>query len=323
MCSMHKKLDELRKRGEPYELSVPLMKDLISQANDMKIKEVFLVGGEPFIEEGIFDVIKYASMLGMRTTVTTNGVLLNNKKIDSIFDSGLLFLTFSIDGPDKETYRRIRGENAFKRVIENLKNLISKKSEKKLGRPQITILCTVMKQNIDKLPEMVKFVKHIGVDLIGFQPVVPDNTDQCCDSVTDTWIDSRMYKILDNTIDDLIELKKNEFSDFIMSSLQQLMLMKSYFRKEMPKVRNCYIGFNRLMVTQDHKLYFCTPDPFSGYTSFGDVSKTPLRELWKSGETKKFRKYIKKCKRPCLLFCAYRPDLEPDFDKFNDKLIKE
>lgn len=319
---MHEKLDELKKRGEPYELSVPLMKDLISQANDMEIKEVFLVGGEPFIEKGIFDVIKYASMLGIRTTVTTNGALLNNKKIDSIFDSGLLFLTFSIDGPDKETYRRIRGENVFERVIGNLRNLILKKSEKKLGRPQITILCTVMKQNIDKLTEMVKFAKDIGVDLIGFQPVVSDNTDQRCDGVTNTWINSGMYQILDNSIDELVELKKNEFSDFIMSSAQQLMLMKSYFRKEMSKIRNCYIGFNRLMVTQDHKLYFCAPNP-SGYTSFGDVSQTPLRELWKSEEAKRFRKYIKKCKRPCLLFCAYRPDLEPDFDKFNDKLIKE
>jgi MoaA/NifB/PqqE/SkfB family radical SAM enzyme len=310
---MHKKAEELIRLGRPYELSVPLMKDLISQASAMKIKEIFFVGGEPFIEEKILDVVKYAVSLGMRTGITTNGALLNDEKSDRIFDSGLANLTFSIDGPDKETYGRIRGEGIFETVISNLKKFILKRKNKKLKSPEVAILCTVMRQNIDKLPEMVRFAKNLEVDSIYFQPVVSDNTDQSCDHFVDTWIDSKKYDVLDKNVDALIKLKNGGFGDFIKISQQKLMLMNSYFRQELLNERKCYIGFSRLIVTQDHLLYFCAPDPLTGRETLGDVDKMPLRQLWKSQEAKRFRKYIKKCKRPCLLYCSYR--MEPEYLK--------
>jgi len=318
MCSMQDKLEELKAKGKPYELSFSLMKDLILQAYNMKIREVFFVGGEPFLETKIFELIKYASQLNMSTVVTTNGVLLNEGIINNIFDSGLLYLTFSIDGPDKETHENIRGKDIFEKIISNLNALILKKRERNLTGPKVTILCTVMKQNISKLPQMVDFANKLGVDWLQFQPVVPDNADQSRDIISDTWIGPESYDLLDGNVDKIIRLKYDKFPDFIVSSFQQLQLMKSYYRNYIQNRRKCYIGFNRLMVTQDRKIYFCASDPKNGDVSFGDVSQHPLKKLWKSKEASKFRKYIKKCKRPCLLFCAYRPE----FDTMRDGPVK-
>lgn len=322
MCNMHDKLEELKGKGRPYELSFSLMKDLILQAHNMKIKEVYFVGGEPLIEEKIFHLIAYATQLNMRTVVNTNGVLVDGEKISKILNSGLSYLVFSIDGPDKETYESIRGERIFDKVSYNLKNLIEKRNDRNIKTPQITILCTIMKQNAGKLPDMVRFARNIGVDSINFQPVVPDNTDQSTDYVSDTWINPEMYGILDDSIDSLISLKNNGFSNYITSSVEQLELVKLYFRRQMSMVRKCYIGFSRLIVTQDYRLYFCAPNPKNGDVSFGDVSKTSLRKLWKSREAKRFRGFIKKCKRPCLLFCAYRPEFDAIIHRFS-KIIKK
>jgi MoaA/NifB/PqqE/SkfB family radical SAM enzyme len=325
MCNMHNKMEELKKAGKPYELSVPLMKNLISQAHRMKIKEVYFIGGEPFIEENIFDLISYASGLGMRTVINTNGLLLSDDKIEKVFDSGLSSLTFSIDGPDKATYENIRGERIFEQVIKNAKELIKMRKEKGLSRLTVAILCTIMKQNIRELPEMVPFAKELGMDALQFQPVVPDNTDASKDIISDTWIDEENYAILDASIDQIIKLKKNEFHGFISNSFQHLELTKLYFRKKMPMVRKCYAGFNRILVTQDHTLYFCAPDPATGMTTHGDVSKTALKALWTSKEAWQFRRHIKRCKRPCLLLCAYRPEFDSlgdKFRKFNTRIDK-
>ncbi|MBI5873495.1 MAG: radical SAM protein [Candidatus Omnitrophica bacterium] len=313
---MHKKMEELKSTGKPYELSVSLMKNLILQAYRIGIKEVYFVGGEPFIEENIFNLVQCASRLGMASTVNTNGLLLNADKIDRVFDCGLSCLTFSIDGPDKETYESIRGEHIFEQVVGNLENLLSRRAEKGSLKPRITILCTVMRQNIQKLPQMVVFAKKIGVDWVQFQPVVPDNTDQSQDVFSDTWIGEENFNTLDSSINDVIRLKKGEFSSFITSSFQQLELTKLYFRNQMPRVRSCYLGLSRLIVTQDHKLYFCAQDPLTGNVSFGDVSQKPLKELWTSKEAGRFREHIKHCNRPCLLFCAYRHEFDSLWDRF-------
>jgi MoaA/NifB/PqqE/SkfB family radical SAM enzyme len=326
MCTMKERMEEFRKQGRPYELSVPLMKGLIQQAKDMGIQEVFFVGGEPFILKEILGLVGFSTSLGMRTVITTNGVLVTPDKYDDIFNSGLKFLSFSIDGPDAESYEAIRGsQKVFNRVIENFRNIAIERAKRKATYPQLTVICTVMRQNIAKLPELVYLSKDMGADWVQFQPVVPDNTDQAHDCTANTWIGPDMYDVLDRSLDKLIELKNSGFSNYITSSYQQLEMMKAYFRGNMNKPRKCYIGFNRLMVTQDHKIYFCVADPKTKEMSFGDVTKTPLNELWKSRKARRFRKLIRKCERPCLLFCAYRPEFDVVRDslyKIKDKLLK-
>lgn len=323
MCSMEERMNYLRAENRPYKLSISLMKELISQAHKIGIREVYLVGGEPFMEPKIFDIVRYAHNLGMRTVINTNGVLVKGEKIEEIFSSGLSCLTFSIDGPDKESYGRIRGEDVFEDVISNLSSLLAERSKRKEIALQVTILCTIMRQNLTKLPQMVKFASDLGVDNIAFQPVVPDNTDQARWIESDTWVKPEEYEILDKIIDELISLKMTGFQNFITSSIKQLKLMKLYFRSLIPKRRRkCYLGFSRLIVTQDHRLYFCAPDPKSGEVSFGDVSQQSLKELWYSSRARQFRKYIKNCQRPCLLFCSYRLVFDEIFDKLYSFLNK-
>lgn len=321
MCNMSEKMEKSKQEKVPYELPFSLMKNLIFQTYNMKIKEVYFVGGEPLIEGKIFELIKYASDLGMTTVINTNGVLLNEEKINNIFESGLSCVTFSIDGPDRKTHDAVRGENVFDGVTYNLEKLLLARSKKEEAKLRVNILCTVMKENIAKLAEMVMFAKNIGADGLCFQPLVSDNTDQSNAAGSDSWITSQMYDTLDESIGRIKELKKNGFSDFIINSLRQIELMKPYFRKNMALTKRCYLGLSRIIVSQDYKVYFCAPDPVTGKVSFGDVSKVPLANLWKSKEAKRFRKNIKYCKQPCLLFCSDRTEFGKLFDSIY-QLIK-
>jgi len=64
--------------------------------------------GEPLLHKDIFEMVKYAALKGIRVMLTSNGTLLNAEICNKIIDSGLLRITFSVDGVG-DTYTRIRG----------------------------------------------------------------------------------------------------------------------------------------------------------------------------------------------------------------------
>ena len=281
----------------------------------MGIKQLFLLGGEPFLREDIFEIIKYAHSCNLKTLISTNGTLLDNPGIiDKIIDSGLDDLVVSFDGACEDTFRKIRGQGVFDKILTNLGLLNSAKKDKKSSLPNIVLFCTVMDQNIGELTDIVRLAKKLEVSCIGFQPVVKDNTDaRIRDKLDSNWIPESRYGQLDHSINTLIEYKlvsKDNFN-FIFNEIKQLLLVKKYFRGALPK-QNCYAGFNRMIISQDGKMYFCAQEPTQGEISFGDIRKDSLRKLWYSRKAHTFRKCIKKCASPCLLGCCRRDE----FDRF-------
>ncbi|MFH0946120.1 MAG: radical SAM/SPASM domain-containing protein [Planctomycetota bacterium] len=64
--------------------------------------------GEALLHPRIFDMLRLASGRGLRTYLTTNGTLLDQRRRREILDAGLERLTISVDGND-ETHLRTRG----------------------------------------------------------------------------------------------------------------------------------------------------------------------------------------------------------------------
>ena len=64
---------------------------------------LYLTGGEPFLNEYIFDMIEYAHSRKMRVTASTNGSILNDK-INRIVDSPLSGLNISLDADNPSDF---------------------------------------------------------------------------------------------------------------------------------------------------------------------------------------------------------------------------
>ena len=328
MCRMHERYVLLKQQNKCYELSLEVIKYLIRQASRMKIRNLYLVGGEPFLREDIFEIIDFADRHRMNTTITTNGTLLDTEMIDKILASKLAFLNVSLDGSSEEVYGRIRGEGILDKIKEDVRRLTRIKKERGLSFPKVSFLCTIMNQNIGELIDIVHLTKELGGDGVYFQPVVVDNTDQRLSDTSDpNWVPEEKYRLLDSSIDRLIDFKlsSKENFDFLGSSLDQLRLTKRYFRKDKGLYfkRRCYQGFSRVIITQDARMYFCVEGPVPGETSFGDVRKDKLADLWRSSEAKRFRVNMKRCQNPCLLFCSYRTEFDDAMKGIHKRLIKK
>jgi radical SAM protein with 4Fe4S-binding SPASM domain len=324
MCNVQEKYEKLKHLSHAYELDSKTIKGLIEQAADMGIKQLFLIGGEPFLREDLFDIIKFAHNHKMGTVVFTNGTLLGDSAIiERIFDSKLQNLGVSIDGACENTYKNIRGEGIFEKIKNNIQLLGKFKKDKGLTFPSISIACTIMNQNIEELIDIVNLAHALGVNGIGFQPVVMDNTDQRLRNNSNPgWIPASRYGLLEKSIDKLLEYKfsNKENFRFIQSGLVQLSLIKDYFKGSLIlNKQKCYVGFNRIVISQDGKLYFCAEEPDKGDISFGNIHEDRLKDLWYSDKARVFRESIKRCSNHCLLSCTRRNE----FDSLIDVLYYE
>ena len=87
-------------------------------ACDLGITKVRITGGEPFVRKGIFSFLEKLCRIDTLkdVSITTNGALLNRKKIRMLMDMGIRRLNFSLDTLDPSKFARITGRDRFNKV---------------------------------------------------------------------------------------------------------------------------------------------------------------------------------------------------------------
>jgi radical SAM protein with 4Fe4S-binding SPASM domain len=99
------------------EISLQEIEKQIPYLKKAGVKVLILSGGEPLIREDIFDIANLFNKNGFVTTLSTNGLLINQNNIDQI-KKHFSYVGISIDG-DKETHDRFRGmPGAFEKSME-------------------------------------------------------------------------------------------------------------------------------------------------------------------------------------------------------------
>lgn len=86
------------------------------------ITKVRITGGEPFVRKGIFSFLEsLCKMEGLNDiSITTNGALLNHRKLQTLVNMGISRINFSLDTLDQEKFAAITGRDRFQRVWESI-----------------------------------------------------------------------------------------------------------------------------------------------------------------------------------------------------------
>lgn len=148
---------------------------LVKSSGNRRNLEVDFFGGEPLMN---FDTIKKLVEYGrslekeynkhFRFTVTTNGVLLNEEKINYI-NENMDNVVLSIDGR-KETNDRMRktinGKGSYDLIIDNYKKFIVKR-----GNKDYFVRGTYTSNNLDFCEDIIH-MRESGFDKISVEPVV-------------------------------------------------------------------------------------------------------------------------------------------------------
>jgi radical SAM protein with 4Fe4S-binding SPASM domain len=137
---------------------------VIDNVNKLGLSWLIITGGEPLLHQGVFDIVSYAKNLGIKTCITTNGILIG-EKIDEIYNSGLNVISISLDGLD-ETHDYLRGRpGLFEKVKSNILRL---KEDRRIQSVAINFVLT--NKNIKDLESLYYWAKEKNI-YFDFWPV--------------------------------------------------------------------------------------------------------------------------------------------------------
>ena len=135
------------------------------------LKSVMFAGeGEPLLHKNIITFVEKAKEFGLDISITTNGVLFNQEKIERILPH-LSWIRFSIDAGTPEGYSQIHGteEKDFEIILDNLKKAVDYKRKHNL-KTTIGTQFLAIPNNLNQIIPLAQKLKEIGVDNLQIKP---------------------------------------------------------------------------------------------------------------------------------------------------------
>jgi Fe-coproporphyrin III synthase len=93
----------------PGELTDDQGRALLEDLKSFNVPAVLFSGGEPLVRKSAVDMIEYARRIGLRCTLSTNGLLIDDRVADRLAGCGLQYVGISIDGVEAR-HDKLRGQ---------------------------------------------------------------------------------------------------------------------------------------------------------------------------------------------------------------------
>lgn len=206
--------------------------------------------GEPLLNDNIYEMIAYASKKRIKTSLITNGTLLNEEGVKTLLSSKLSELAFGI-------YKLGR----LKKIRDKIKLVSSLKQKFKLKKPKIFLDITIYEGNENEVLQIIGESSRLGIEAVNIH---------------------RIFHLYTPKFKPLSTQREKELFQKVKA------LTKKYKMKLiLPKNHSnpCRIAKNCIFVTWDAKL---TPCCFMPDTRLADALKVSIKNVVKSREYKEF-----------------------------------
>ncbi len=231
--------------------------------------------GEPFINKDLTKMLKYAREQNIYTSISTNGLLLNEKNIEIILKYPPDKLIFSIDGLNEETYQNYRVGGTFKKVDKAFRLFMQNKISRKLKKPFVEFQFIVMKQNEHQIKEVKRYAKELGVNKVALK------------TMQVTSYESAQHFLPNNSKYSRYKVENNSFR----------------IKKKMGN--RCFALWRTSIITWDGIVVPCCFDKDAKY-KLGNIKVNTFKEIWFSEQYNIFRSAILKNRKmvPICMNCT-------------------
>lgn len=118
---------------------------------------VVLSGGEPLLFRELPRLVAWLRGRNQRTTLTTNGVLLSEERLEELRDAGLEGVQVSLLGSTAETHDRLAGRRSFWRALEGL-------ARARVSGCFTTVTFVATNGNIGEMGRLTELIGLLGID---------------------------------------------------------------------------------------------------------------------------------------------------------------
>ncbi len=155
-----------RERGV---MSFETFKKVIDEIRHYALMVVLWNQGEPFLNPDFCRMVRYASDAGLYTLTSSNLNIMPSA--DEVIDSGLDAMIISLDGTTQETYNRYRVNGTLEKVLQNVRQLASRKTQRGAKNPILRWQFLVMKHNEHELETVKAMAREYKVDKLELKSV--------------------------------------------------------------------------------------------------------------------------------------------------------
>lgn len=122
--------------------------------------------GEPLVHPKCYDILEYAVRnSGVMVTLTTNGTIMNERRIEKLLASGLHMIDVSIDAFTPETYAKIRVSGNLEVTRTNVLKMIDL-AKRAGGQTKVVVSYIEQEENRKETDRFEKFWKESGADYV-------------------------------------------------------------------------------------------------------------------------------------------------------------
>ncbi|NOW06638.1 radical SAM protein [Clostridium beijerinckii] len=299
------------------ELDIDIFEKVINETKGIQ-SNLYLWGGEPLVYSEFDKISRILELENRIVAICTNGQLIH-EKMDSILRLGeKLELLIAVDGFEEEN-DEIRGKGTFKKVLSNIKELLSLR-RKGVFKGKISLHCVINEDMVHKLYDFLEFFEELGIDsiVLCYPWYISECTSLKMDSFysenlgslnnhTPSWhafkykLPIELYekllkerkRILDRTWKLQVrfqpDLSEEGIHGFLNDKLDESLLKY-----------NCYSVADRMEVLPNGYVSSCKHFP---ELIIGDLSKDSVYDIWHGENYTKTRKVIQKQLMPVCTKC--------------------
>ena len=154
-----------RQQGD---MNMAILKKAVDECRG-KVKTTYLHQiGEPLLYPHIIEAINYVADAGIRTSISTNGMLLDELMTEKLLNSQLHEIYLMLDSMDKHVFENLRFGGDFDTVYNNYQYFLSRKVEKK-SDIHVKLQMIAMQENRGDR-EKFRQIVFAGIDELDVKP---------------------------------------------------------------------------------------------------------------------------------------------------------
>lgn len=309
-CQMCLNANYRNKKRTNNEINIKTIKKILPELIKYK-PMVNVAGGEPLLNQDVFKIISLLSKNKIFTSMTTNGFILE-KYAQQIINSGLEFLTISLDHYNEKKHDQGRGvRTTYKRLIKGLNKLILLR---KNTPTNIKINTVITKNNFSELSKIYDFIEGLQINEWSVQHYSFTNSSArkninkylnrnnlgeyiVGSSIhTTSFLNTKQVKILQKELADI--KRKSLFYKTKLSIKPEINNIFAYYSGKFPsKKSKCIWPFENVNIMERSKVMLCLGN------EIGDLDdNSSIKQIWDSKKTYDFQNLISKEKILPLCF---------------------
>ena len=265
---------------------------------------VYLSAAEVFRRRDIMEILEYVSGKNLKTSFTTNGMLIKDKHVDVLAGMSNLRINFSIDGL-KETLDENRGKGNFEKTIGVIGKLIQARGDNKY--PFLNTNTTFSPDIVGNMQELIDYLVSIKVDSISFQhlwftdPSKAALHKQSLENefgINDSGAESHIIRSFSpEYLEKLsieverIQNKRHGVTVVVNPRMNRSQIMRYYTDLNFSRSGKCQYPWDRVLIKANGDVMFC-PDEWVTEFNLGSIRNSKLAEMWNGEQARKFRKSL-------------------------------